>query len=269
MTDVAVTGLVDSHCHLDRLDKKSFPDLDSVMRDTREAGVTNILCIGVDLETFPQVREVAERYPDVFASVGVHPLYRDSSEPTTEELVTLADHPRVVAIGETGLDYYYAKGETGWQQDRFRVHIQAARETGLPLIIHTRDARQDTIAMLREYGQGEVRGVLHCFTEDLDMARKGIELGFYVSISGIVTFRNADSLREVVRALPLERLLIETDAPWLAPVPHRGKPNQPAYVRQVAEMVAELQGVSVQALADATRENFFRLFERAGEDVHA
>ena len=269
MTDIVVSGLVDSHCHLDRLDSKAFPDLDAVMRDTRAAGISQILCIGVDLETFPQVLDVAQRYPDVHATVGVHPLYRDSREPDSDELVQLAKHPRVVAIGETGLDYFYAKGDTGWQQDRFRVHIRAARETGLPLVIHTRDAREDTLRLLREEGEGQVRGVLHCFTEDLDMALRGIELGFYVSISGIVTFRNADQLREVVRELPLERLLVETDAPWLAPVPYRGKPNHPVYVREVAQQVAALKEIDVQTLADVTRDNFYNLFSKAREAADA
>lgn len=259
----SVSGLVDSHCHLDRLDKHPYADMNALMAATAEAGVSHMLCIGVDLESFHQVRDLAEQWPQVHATVGVHPLYQESREPGCEELLALADHPRVVAIGETGLDYFYAKGDTGWQQRRFATHIQAARESGLPLVIHTRDARADTLAMLRDEGGGEVTGVLHCFTEDLDMALRGIELGFYVSISGIVTFRNADSLREVARTLPLDRLLIETDAPWLAPVPHRGKPNEPSFVQHVAECVAGLRDMPVQDLADATRDNFFRLFSKA------
>lgn len=267
MSEPLVSGLVDSHCHLDRLDSKAFPDLGEVMERARGAGVSQVLCIGVDLETFPRVRDVAEQYPDVHATVGVHPLYQDAREPTVDTLVELARHPKVVAIGETGLDYFYAKEERDWQQQRFRVHIEAARATGLPLVIHTRDARADTLSMLEEHGGGEVKGVLHCFTEDLDMALAGIELGFYVSISGIVTFRSADALRDVVRALPLDRLLVETDAPWLAPVPHRGKPNQPAHVLEVARKVAELKGVSVQELADVTRANFYQLFDRVGKEA--
>lgn len=259
----AVTGLVDSHCHLDRLDKKQFSDLSVVMEETQQRGISHILCIGVDLETFPDVQAVADQFDNVFASVGVHPLYGESTEPTVEELIKRAQHPKVVAIGETGLDYFYAKDGKETQQRRFKTHIQAARETQLPLIIHTRDARADTISLLREEGQGDVNGVLHCFTEDLDMAQKGMELGFYVSISGIVTFANAEQLRDVVKNIPLERLLVETDAPWLAPVPYRGKPNQPAYVVEVAQKVAELKGVSLQELADITRENFFRLFSKA------
>jgi TatD DNase family protein len=193
----------------------------------------------------------------------VHPLYRDSREPTRAELVELAAHPRVVAIGETGLDYFYAKGDPSWQRDRFAEHIAAARETGLPLVVHTRDARDDTIAMLRDLGNGEVRGVMHCFTEDMAMAERAMELGFYISISGIVTFRNADALREVVRALPLDRLLIETDAPWLAPMPHRGKQNEPRYVADVARFVADLKQLPAPELVAITRDNFFSLFSKA------
>ena len=266
----SLAGLVDSHCHLDRLDLSPYDnDINALMTATREAGVSHLLCIGVDLETFPQVRELAERYDDVHCTVGVHPLYKDSREPTTQELVTLAQHPRVVAIGETGLDYFYAKGETEWQRRRFIAHIDAARETGLPLVIHTRDAREDTIALLRGHGGGEVSGVLHCFTEDLAMAEQAIGIGFYISISGIATFANAEPLREVVRALPLERLLIETDAPWLAPVPYRGKSNEPRYVSEVAKLVADLKQVPVQRLIDITRENFYALFGRARSERQA
>lgn len=258
------TSFVDSHCHLDRLNLDAHDgDFAAMMAATAQARISHMLCIGVDLETFPQVQALAEQYDNVFASVGVHPLYKESREPVVEELIERGAHPKVVAIGETGLDYFYAKEEREWQQRYFIAHIQAARETGLPLVVHTRGAKEDTLALLREHGRGEVRGVLHCFTEDLDMARQAIELGFYISISGIVTFRNAQALRETVRQLPLERLLIETDSPWLAPVPFRGKPNEPRYVAQVAECVAELQGVSVAELAKATADNFFSLFNKA------
>jgi len=259
-----LAGLVDSHCHLDRLDLSAYQnDVDAMMTATREAGVSHMLCIGVDLESFPRVLALAERYDDVHCTVGVHPLYRESREPTAQELMTLATHPRVVAIGETGLDYFYAKGDNSWQRERFAEHIVAARETGLPLVIHTRDAREDTIALLRDIGEGQVRGVMHCFTEDLHMAERAMELGFCISISGIATFANASELRDVVRALPLERLLIETDAPWLAPVPYRGKSNEPRYVAEVAKLVADLKGVDVQQLVDITRNNFFALFSKA------
>lgn len=266
MPDAALDrpDLVDSHCHLDRLNLDAYDgDFDAMMAATRADGVSHMLCIGVDLETFPRVRALAESHSDVHASVGVHPLYKDSREPDADELVSLADHPRVVAIGETGLDYFYAKEQRDWQRNRFIEHIRAARRTELPLIIHTRGAKEDTLALLREHGEGQVRGVLHCFTEDLDMAEQAMALGFYISISGIVTFRNAEALRETVRQLPLERLLIETDSPWLAPVPHRGKPNEPRYVARVAECVAELKGIPVAELAARTRDNFYTLFNKA------
>jgi len=260
-----LSGLVDSHCHLDRLDLAAYDnDFDAMMTATRDAGVSQMLCIGVDLESFPAVREIAEQHADVHCTVGVHPLYKDSREPSRDELVSLASHPKVVAIGETGLDYFYAKGDTDWQRRRFVCHIEAARETGLPLVIHTRDARADTIDLLRQHGERQVRGVLHCFTEDQAMADAAMDLGLYISISGIATFANASALRDVVRALPLERILIETDSPWLAPVPYRGKTNQPLYVAEVAKLVADLKGIPVQQLVDITRENFYRLFARAG-----
>ncbi|MFN3713360.1 MAG: TatD family hydrolase [Alcanivoracaceae bacterium] len=260
----ALTGLVDSHCHLDRIDLKDYPGgLAELMAATEAAGVSQMLCIGVDLESFPAVRELAERYRNVHCTVGVHPLYRESRETTSAELVAIATHPKVVAIGETGLDYFYAKGDTGWQQRSFAEHIHAARDTGLPLVVHTRDAREDTIAMLRDLGEGRVRGVMHCFTENLAMAEQAMALGFYISISGIVTFRNAEPLRDVVRALPLERLLIETDSPWLAPVPHRGRQNEPRYVADVARYVADLKQVTATELVAVTRQNFFTLFNKA------
>ncbi|ASK34353.1 TatD family hydrolase [Alloalcanivorax mobilis] len=260
----AVLDLVDSHCHLDRLNLDAYQgDFQAMLDATRAEGVSRMLCIGVDLETFPNVLALAEAHDDVHASVGVHPLYKDSREPDAATLMALADHPRVVAIGETGLDYFYAKQERDWQRRRFIEHIHAARDTGLPLVVHTRGAKDDTLALLREHGQGRVRGVLHCFTEDLDMAEQAMALGFYISISGIVTFRNAEALRETVKQVPMERLLIETDAPWLAPIPHRGKPNEPRFVAHVAECVADLKGVPVAQLARVTRDNFYTLFSKA------
>lgn len=257
-------GLVDSHCHLDRLDlSRHDGNFHTMMSAAAAAGVSDMLCIGVDLETFPDVLALAEQWPNVHATVGVHPLYRDSREPDADELVRLAAHPRVVAIGETGLDYHYAKGDTEWQRRRFVSHIQAARKTGLPLVIHTRQAPEDTLALIAEHGGDEVRGVLHCFTESLEMALKAIDMGFYISFSGIVTFASADNLREVVRAVPLEKILIETDSPWLAPVPHRGKSNEPSYVTEVARCVAAERDMPVEALVRATRENYFHLFTRA------
>ena len=260
---MTATPFVDSHCHLDRLNLDAHGgDFEAMMAATAQAGVSHMLCIGVDLESFPQVQALAEQYENVFASVGVHPLYKESREPQPNELVERAGHPKVVAIGETGLDYFYAKEEREWQQRYFVAHIQAARETGLPLVVHTRGAKEDTLALLREHGAGQVRGVLHCFTEDLDMALQAIELGFYISISGIVTFRNAQALRDTVKQLPLERLMIETDSPWLAPVPHRGKQNQPAYVKDVAQYIADLKQMPVAELAKITTDNFYRLFDR-------
>lgn len=255
---------VDSHCHLNKLNLTLHDNqLDNPVNAARAVGVSHILCIGIDLETMDEVLAVAERYPHVYATVGTHPLYQESKEPTVEALLAYADHPKVIGIGETGLDYYYCDKDNEWQGRRFITHIQAARQSGLPLIIHTRDARQQTIASLREYGQGQVSGVLHCFTESLDMALQAVELGFYISISGIVTFRSADQLRQVVEALPLDRLLIETDAPWLAPVPYRGKENEPKYVIEVAKKIAEIKNVDVEEVAKTTSDNFFQLFQKA------
>jgi TatD DNase family protein len=253
---------VDSHCHL------TFPELlgriDEVRSHMAGAQVDRALCICTTLEEFDAVHALATRYDNFWASVGVHPDNEDVSEPTRERLVELASRPRVVAIGETGLDYYRLNGRSiedmGWQRERFRVHIEAARATGLPLVIHTRSASDDTLAILREAGEGAVRGVFHCFTETLDVARAALDLGFHVSFSGIITFRNASELREVVRFVPLDRCLVETDSPYLAPVPYRGKTNSPAYVPYVAQQVAELKGLSLEAVAQATSLNFERLF---------
>lgn len=250
---------IDSHCHLDRLDfDKLGTDLDGALAAARVRGVGHFLCIGVDLESLPAVLAVAEAHGDVSASVGVHPLHLDALEPEIERLVELAAHPRVVAIGETGLDYHYDQEQPADQQRRFRKHIEAARRCDKPLVVHTRAARTDTIGILKEEGAGA--GVLHCFTEDWDMAKAALDLGFYISFSGIVTFANAVELREVARKVPLDRLLVETDSPWLAPVPYRGKTNQPAYVVEVVEAVAALRGLSPEALGEATSANFRRLF---------
>jgi TatD DNase family protein len=229
-----------------------------VLAAARARGVEHFLCIGVDLESLPAVLALAEAHADVSASVGVHPLHLDALEPEIEQLVALAAHPRVVAIGETGLDYHYDKEAPQDQQRRFRKHIEAARRTGKPLVVHTREARADTLRLLRE--EGAEQGVLHCFTEDWETARAALDLGFHISFSGIVTFANAKELREVARRVPLDRLLIETDSPWLAPVPHRGRTNQPAYVADVAAAVATLRGMTPETLGEATSENFRRLF---------
>jgi TatD DNase family protein len=250
---------IDSHCHLDRLDFAALgTDLDGALALARARGVEHFLCIGVDLESVPAVLAVAEQYEDVSASVGVHPLHLQALEPEIEKLVELAAHPKVVAIGETGLDYHYDKESPADQQRRFRKHIEAARRTGKPLVVHTREARADTLRILRE--EGATAGVLHCFTEDWETARAALDLGFYISFSGIVTFANAKELRDVAQRVPLDRLLIETDSPWLAPVPYRGKSCQPAYVVEVAGVVAGLRGIAIEELGARTSENFRRLF---------
>ena len=255
--------LVDSHCHLDRLDyDKKHHDLADVLHKAGQRGVSHFLSVSVTLEAFPAMLTSVLPYPNVFASCGVHPL--DLESPWSGELLReLAVHPRVVAIGETGLDYYYSTENKVEQQHAFREHVRVSRELKKPVIVHTRDAKADTLAILREEQAGEVGGVLHCFTEDWAMAKDALDLGMYISISGIVTFRNADALREVTRQIPADRLLIETDSPYLAPVPHRGHQNEPAYVADVAKFIAELRGVSAESLAEQTSENFFRLFAQA------
>lgn len=256
--------LVDSHCHLDKLDLSPYQgDIHKAVSAANERGVHHFVCIGIDLENMGQVVNLAEQIPHVYATVGVHPLYRESREPLASELLQWAKHPKVIAIGETGLDYFYGDGDLGWQRDRFKIHIEAANQSGLPLVIHTRGAKQDTLDYLTRYGSDRLQGVLHCFTEDLDMAKQAIDLGFLISISGIVTFRNAHELRQVVKSLPLDRILIETDSPWLAPVPFRGKQNEPQYVVEVAEKVAQIKGVDVQEVAQITTNNFFDLFSKA------
>ncbi len=226
-------------------------------------GVTHALCVSVNLETFPAVLAVAERFPNIFASAGVHPDDQSGEEPDVARLVSLADHPKIVAIGETGLDYYRVEGAADWQRERFRTHIRAARQAGKPLIIHTREAAADTLRIMREESAAEVGGVMHCFTETAEVARQAMDMNFMISFSGIVTFKNATALKGVARELPLEYMLIETDSPYLAPIPFRGKTNQPAYVRFVAEEIARLKGIPIAAVGEATSANFFRLFKGA------
>lgn len=256
--------LVDSHCHLDRLDLAAHGgSLDAALDAARARGVGRFLCIGISADNAAAVRRLAQTYADVYCSIGVHPLdLEPGSEPALDWLLRELDHPRVVAIGETGLDYHYQPEAASLQQAGFALHLEAARQTGKPVIVHTREARQDTLAMLREADLAQA-GVLHCFTEDWDMARAALDLGYYISLSGIVTFRNAEALREVARRVPADRLLVETDAPYLAPVPHRGKPNLPEYVREVAEFLAEVRGESYASLAEQTTANFQRLFPLA------
>ena len=252
---------VDSHCHLD------FPGLlereDEVMAAMQAAGVGHALCISVQLEDYPRVRALAGRHANLFATVGVHPDQKDVDEPDVARLVALADDDKVVGIGETGLDYHWHKDEPEWQRERFRTHIRAARACGKPLVVHTRSAAADTLRLMREEQAGEAGGVMHCFTETRAVAEAALDLGFYISFSGIVTFRNATDLKAVAEYVPLDRLLIETDAPYLAPMPHRGKTNQPAWVVHVAEEIARLRGLSVEQVAEATRDNFFSLFRHA------
>jgi TatD DNase family protein len=253
---------VDSHCHL------SFSELydrvDAIRAEMAAAGVERALCICTTLEEFPKVHALATRYDNFWCTVGVHPDNEGVAEPTVGDLVERAALARVVAIGETGLDYYRLNGRSieqmAWQRDRFRVHVRAALATGLPLVVHTRSAGEDTLALLREVGAGRVRGVFHCFTETRAVALAALDLGFEISFSGILTFRNADELRAVAREVPLERCLIETDSPYLAPAPHRGRSNSPAYVPLVAAQLAKVKGISVEQVAEATRRNFERLF---------
>lgn len=252
--------LVDSHCHLD------FDDFDGRMDEIRAEmaakGVTHAMCISVNLRDWPKVVALADNYENFYATVGVHPDHDPGEEVLTEQdLTARAAHPKVLAIGETGLDYFRLKGDLEWQRDRFRTHIRAARTCGKPLVIHTREAADDTLRLMREEGAGEVGGVLHCFTETEAVARAALEMGFLISFSGIVTFKNAASLREVARMVPADRLLVETDSPYLAPVPHRGKINQPGWVRHVAETVAEVRGESLEHVAAQTTANFRRVFK--------
>ncbi len=251
--------LVDSHCHLD------FPELaaniDELLGNMRQNGVGHALCIGVNIEDFPKVLALAEAHANLYASVGVHPDYENAHEPTIDELAELARHPKVLAIGETGLDYYRLKGDLAWQRERFRTHIRAARQVGKPLIVHTREAAGDTLRLLEEEKAGETGGIMHCFTENLDVAQQALAMNFHISFSGIVTFKNATQVKEVARAVPLERILVETDSPYLAPAPHRGKINQPAFVRYVAEEIARIKDIETEEVMQQTTRNFFKLMK--------
>ena len=257
--------LVDSHCHLDLLRPESLEQgVEGVLQRAADADVRHMLCVAIDLENAPRLRELAMRHGEVSCSAGVHPNERIETEPDEADIVVHADHPAVVAVGETGLDYFRSEGDLEWQRERFRRHIRVARALSKPLIIHCRDAATDTLRILREERAIEVGGVMHCFVEDWDTARGAMDLGFAISFSGIVTFRNATELREVAKRVPSDRLLVETDSPYLAPVPHRGKANEPAYVRHVAECVAGLRGEEVEHVAETTTRNFFSMFPLAG-----
>jgi TatD DNase family protein len=250
--------LIDSHCHI------NFPGLAENMSDVlaqmQQNEVVSALCVSVNLADFPQILALAEQHPHIYASVGVHPDHEGAEEPDVARLVGLAQHPKVIAIGETGLDYFRLNGDLEWQRVRFRTHIRAARESGKPLIIHTREAAADTLRIMKEENAAQVRGVMHCFTETWEVAEAALAMGFYISFSGIVTFKNSKQIKEVAQRVPLERILIETDSPYLAPVPHRGKLNQPAYVKHVAAEIAMLRGISLDEVGLSTTENFTRLF---------
>ncbi|MDR5873988.1 TatD family hydrolase [Halomonas sp. CUBES01] len=256
---------VDSHCHLDRLsDATHDGSLDVTLDAARAAGVNQFLAIAVALADMPKLAEIARAHEDVVISAGQHPLHDAPEEPSVDAIQEAAEQYGAVAIGETGLDYHYAdRVPAAVQHERFKRHLMAARELELPVVVHTRDAKEDTLALLREHCDPQVGGVLHCFTEDIEMAREAVRLGFYISLSGIVTFNSAESLRELARQLPLDRLLIETDSPYLAPVPHRGKPNEPAWVVKVAECIAQTRGISVDEVAMQTTANFYQLFRGA------
>jgi len=256
--------LIDSHCHLDRIDLAPFQnDFGCFMQHARNSQIDHLLCIAIDLEAFPAMQNLVADYPEISLSVGVHPNVRDGHDPTTEELVNLANDPKIIAIGETGLDYFRSEGDLAWQHQRFRNHIQAAKITKKPLIIHTREAREDTIRILKEEGADSIGGIIHCFTEDWAFAQQAMALNFYISFSGIVTFNNATAIKEVAQKVPAERFLIETDSPYLAPVPFRGKPNYPTYVRQVAECIAQLRETTVEHIAELSSQNFRTLFNLA------
>jgi TatD DNase family protein len=255
-----MTSFVDSHCHI------NFPELyqniDSILSKMSSNKVTHALCVSVTLDKLQDIFKIANTYPHIFASVGVHPDYEDIEEPSVEELCSLARENKVIAIGETGLDYFRVQGDLTWQRDRFRTHIKAAIQSKLPLIIHTRNAAEDTLKIMREEGADQVGGVMHCFTESLDVAIEAIKLNFYISFSGIVTFKNASDLKEVAKAIPLDRMLIETDSPYLAPVPYRGKINDPSNVIYVAEEIAKLKNISLEEVGQVTSQNFFKLFSK-------
>ncbi len=251
---------IDSHCHLHMIEEDL--DLATVLALAKEYQIEHMLCVGTTLQDIERMQAIVNAHKEVSMSIGLHPNEAIDKEPTVDELVALADLPKVVAIGETGLDYYRSTGDLSWQKNRFKTHIQAALESKKPLIIHTRLAPDDTIALLTEHKAKQVGGVIHCFTENWEMAKQAMDLGFYISFSGIVTFKNAMDLQEVAKKVPLDRLLIETDSPYLAPIPHRGKINQPAYVKFVAEFLANLKEVSIETLAKQTTENYYQVFGR-------
>ena len=260
--------IVDSHCHLDRLTLDKYENgLDDAVQAALEQGVQQMLCVGISLNNRQQVIEIAEKYDSVVSAVGIHPLDVKEGLASVEELIEWSQHPKVVALGESGLDYYYSKDEKATQQESFVIHLEAGKRSKLPVIVHTRDAREDTLSLIKAHGCDTHAGVLHCFTESWEMAKAAMDMNYMISISGIVTFKKAEELREVAKKIPIDRLLIETDSPYLAPVTKRGKPNEPQYVRHVAEFMAELRGISLEELAEATTNNFYRLFPKAKDSI--
>ena len=252
--------IIDSHCHLDRVDLSAFGgSMESLLAHAKTLSVEEFLCVCIDLEHFNNVFSLAKKYPQIYASVGVHPCELEGQDPSVEELLALADDDKIIAIGETGLDYFHVeKDKADWQRDRFRRHIAASNQSGKPMIIHTRNARADTLAIMQ--AEKAEQGVMHCFSEDWDTAKAALDLGFYISFSGIVTFKSANELREVAKKVPLDRILVETDSPYLTPVPYRGKPNSPAYTYYSVEKIAEIRGVNIETIAEATTNNFKQLF---------
>lgn len=256
--------LVDSHCHLDRINLTPYEgQLAGAIQAAHARGIQQMLCIGISLDNIQTVIDIAQQHPGVVASVGVHPCDVKEGTASAEQLLQWAQQSKVVALGETGLDYHYETESKALQHESFALHLEVGGKTGLPVVVHTREARDDTIDLIKAHGSLEHAGVLHCFTEDWDMAKRALDLNYYISISGIVTFKNAEQIRDVVRKMPIDRLLVETDSPYLAPVPYRGKPNEPRYVREVAEFVAEVRGMAFEELAQQTTDNFYRLFTRA------
>jgi TatD DNase family protein len=255
-------SLVDSHCHIPMIEDDA---VESILSAAKANDVIHMLCVSVDLETFPDVLNLAKKYDCISASMGIHPNTEMQDEPDVEALLNLAEDPAVIAIGETGLDYFRSEGDLEWQRNRFRTHIRAAKTINKPLIIHCRDAKDDVIKILKEESANEVGGVMHCFVDDWEIAKQAMDLNFRISFSGIVTFKNAMPLKEVAKQVPLDMLLVETDSPYLAPVPYRGKTNQPAYVKHVAEHIAELRKSSYETIAKASTHNFYELFSQASQ----
>lgn len=256
--------LIDSHCHLDCIDLNKYNnDFSQLLQAARNNDVGHFLCVSIELEPYQNLVNLAEQYENISISVGIHPNSEASPEPSVERLVALAQHPKCIAIGETGLDYYRSQGDLTWQQDRFRNHIRAAKQSKKPLIIHTRDAAADTLDIMQQERASDIAGVMHCFTETWDVAKKALDMGFYISFSGILTFKNATQIQDVAKKVPLDRILIETDSPYLAPMPHRGTQNEPAYVKYVAMALAELRQLSYEEIAKTTTDNFSQLFNIA------